>query len=33
MDVTLQSFMTKAELSKDKSEDLLDAAEDFKPMK
>ncbi len=33
MDVTLQSFMTKAELSKDRQEDLLDAAKDFKPLK
>jgi hypothetical protein len=33
MDVTLQSFMTKAELKKDRQEDLLDAAEDFKPLK
>lgn len=28
MDVTLQSFMTEAELSKDRKEDLLDAASD-----
>lgn len=28
MDVTLQSFMTKTQLSKDRIEDLLDAAED-----
>ncbi len=33
MDVTLQSFMTKDELSKDRQEDLIDDAEDFKPMK
>ncbi len=33
MDVTIQSFMTKAELSKDRQEDLMDASEDFKPMK
>jgi hypothetical protein len=32
MDVTLQSFMTEAELSKDRKEDLLDAAEDYKPL-
>jgi Domain of unknown function (DUF4837) len=30
MDVTLQSFMTAAELSKDRKEDLLDAANDYK---
>ena len=31
MDVTLQSFMTEAELSKDKKEDLLNAAKDYNP--
>ncbi|MBZ0198491.1 MAG: DUF4837 family protein, partial [Ignavibacteriaceae bacterium] len=33
MDVTLQSFMTDAELSKERRDDLLDAAEDYKPKK
>lgn len=33
MDVTLQSFMTGAELSNDRREDLLDAAKDYEPKK
>lgn len=32
VDVTLQSFMTSAELSKDRREDLLDDAKDYKPL-
>ncbi len=32
MDVTLQSFMTNSELSKDRKEDLLDEAKKYKPL-
>ncbi|MEJ2615816.1 MAG: DUF4837 family protein [Ignavibacteriaceae bacterium] len=32
MDVTLQSFMTASELSKDRKEDLLEEAKDYKPL-
>jgi Domain of unknown function (DUF4837) len=32
MDVTLQSFLTASELSKDRKEDLLDEAENYKPL-
>jgi hypothetical protein len=32
MDVTLQSFMTDSELSKDRKEDLLDEAKNYKPL-
>jgi len=32
IDVTLQSFMTEAELSSERKDELLDAAEDYKPL-
>lgn len=32
MDVTLQSFLTASELSKDRKEDLLDEAKNYKPL-
>jgi hypothetical protein len=32
VDVILQSFMTDTELSKERKEELLDAAEDYKPL-
>jgi hypothetical protein len=33
MDVLLQSFMTESEVSKDKKQELLKAAEDYKSEK